>query len=135
MGILSEFKKFIMRGNVVDLAVGLVIGAAFTKIVTAVVDGIFTPPIGWILAGVDFSQLGITLQSAEIKDGKAIPEVKLHIGRLIQSLLDFVIIGICLFLVVKGMNKLQKPAVEPPKETPEDVKLLIEIRDLLKAKA
>lgn len=130
MKIVSEFKQFIQRGNVVDMAVGIVIGAAFGKVVTAMVEGVLTPPIGWILSGVDFSQWGLTLQAAG--DGKQ--EVKLAAGRLIQSLIDFVIVGACLFMVVKAMNKLKGEKPEAPKEPPEDVKLLTEIRDLLKAK-
>ncbi len=130
MKILAEFKQFIQRGNVVDMAVGIVIGVAFGKVVTAVVEGILTPPIGWILSGIDFSQLGITLSEATPDK----PAVKVQVGRLIQSLIDFLIVAACLFMVVKGMNRLRRTKDEAPKEVPEDVKLLTEIRDLLKAK-
>ena len=128
MSIVSELKAFLLRGNVVDMAVGIVIGAAFGKIVSAMVDGILTPPIGWILSGVDFGHIGITLKSAD-EHG---PAVRLLVGRLIQALIDFAIVGACLFFVIKGMNRLKGKAEEKPKETPDDAKLLTEIRDLLK---
>ena len=133
MSIVSELKEFLLRGNVVDMAVGIVIGAAFGKIVGAMVDGILTPPIGWMLSGVDFSHIGIPLKEAG-KDaaGNDTPAVKLLIGRLIQALIDFAIVGVCLFFVIKGMNRLKGKPEEKPKEMPEDVKLLTEIRDLLK---
>lgn len=130
MSMVSEFKKFIMRGNAVDLAVGIIIGAAFGKIVTAMVDGILMPPLGWAISGISFSDLAITLK--EPSDGG--PGVRIKYGILIQAIIDFVIVGACLFLVIKGMNKLQSPPPEKPKETPDDIKLLTEIRDLLKAK-
>lgn len=131
MSMIEEFKKFIQRGNVVDMAVGIVIGAAFSKIVSAMVEGILTPPIGWILSGVDFSQFGLTLKHGTAESPG---EVKLYIGRLIQATIDFVIVAFCLFLVIKGMNKLRRTKDEAPKEPAEDVKLLTEIRDLLKSK-
>jgi large conductance mechanosensitive channel len=121
---LEEFRKFIMRGNVVDLAVGVVIGAAFGKIVASMVEDVFTPIIGMVAGGVDFSSLGVEVGSAKIAYGK-----------FIQATVNFLIIGFCMFLVVKGMNKLQslqaREEIPPPEPTPSE-KLLAEIRDLLK---
>lgn len=125
MTILEEFKKFIQRGNVIDLAVGIIIGAAFGKIVSALVDGILMPPIGALIGGVDFSALKITLTDK----GAAI-----RYGLFLQAVIDFLIIGFCVFMVVKAVNKLQRPKDEAPKEPPPQEKLLAEIRDLLKAK-
>ena len=126
MKLLQEFKQFVQRGNVVDMAVGIVIGAAFAKIVAAMVEGILTPPIGWLLSGVDFSQVGITLSEAS--------GVKIQVGRLIQAFIEFLTVAACLFMVVKGMNKLRGPKDEAPKGPSDEVKLLTEIRDLLKSK-
>jgi large conductance mechanosensitive channel len=120
---LSEFKEFAMRGNVIDLAVGVVIGTAFNKIVTSLVNDVLMPPIGAILGGVDFSGLKVMMG-----------EASLNYGAFIQSVVDFLIIAFTIFMVVKAMNKLQKPkpAETGPAPVPEDVKLLTEIRDLLK---
>lgn len=132
MSFLSEFKAFAMRGNVVDLAVGVVIGAAFGKIVSALVDGLIMPPLGLLIGGVNFSDLAITLQEA----GEGQQEVLFRYGAFLQTVLDFTIIAFAIFLVIKAMNRLQRkqeeaPAAPPP--TPEDVALLREIRDLLKS--
>ncbi|MCE9530011.1 MAG: large-conductance mechanosensitive channel protein MscL [Planctomycetes bacterium] len=108
-----------------DLAVGIIIGAAFGKIVSALVDGILMPPIGALIGGVDFSALKITLTDK----GAAI-----RYGLFLQAVIDFLIIGFCVFMVVKAVNKLQRPKDEAPKEPPPQEKLLAEIRDLLKAK-
>jgi len=131
MGMMSEFKAFAMRGNVVDLAVGVVIGAAFGKIVSALVDGLLMPPLGLLLGGVDFSDLAITLKAAT-ENSEA---VLFKYGAFLQTVVDFMIIAFAIFVVVKLMNSLQRKQEEaPPKpaETPEDVQLLREIRDLLK---
>ncbi len=133
MGMLKEFKEFAMRGNVVDMAVGIVIGAAFGKIVSSFVKDVLMPPIGLLLGGVDFTGLAITLKEAA---GKT-PAVTLNYGRFIQSIVDFTIIAFAIFMVVKAMNTFQKkkeekPA-EPPKPSNEEV-LLTEIRDILKQK-
>ncbi len=122
MGLASEFKAFIMRGNVVDLAVGVVIGAAFTKIVEAMVAGIFTPIIGLLTPNVKFDQVALTLYG----------ESKIGIGLLIQAIINFVIIGACLFTVVKVMNTLKKKEEAAPAEPSATEKLLAEIRDELK---
>lgn len=129
MVILKEFRDFAMKGNVVDLAVGVIIGAAFGKIVSALVDKILMPPIGLLIGGVDFSQLKVIIQSAEA--GRA--EVAISYGEFLQTLVHFIIIAWALFIVIKGMNSLRKQPA-PAAQTPEDVALLREIRDLLKSK-
>jgi len=133
MGMLKEFKEFAMRGNVVDMAVGIVIGAAFGKIVSSFVKDVLMPPIGLLLGGVDFTGLAITLKEAVGK----VPAVTLNYGKFIQSIVDFTIIAFAIFMVVKAMNSMkkkeeEKPA-EPPKPSNEEV-LLTEIRDILKQK-
>ncbi len=121
---LEEFKGFAMRGNVVDLAIAVVIGAAFGKIVTSLVDTIITPVIGLLLGGVDFGEFGVS-----------VGEVTILYGKFIQSIVDFVIVAFVIFLVVKGMNRLKKKEEAVPTAHPEpseEVKLLREIRDELK---
>jgi large conductance mechanosensitive channel len=122
--LLTEFKKFIQRGNVIDLAVGLIIGAAFGKVVSTLVDAVLMPPIGALIGGVNFSALQFTIHGA----------ATIRYGAFLQAVIDFLIIGFCVFLVVKAFNKLQGPKDEGPKEPPPQEKLLAEIRDLLKAK-
>ncbi len=129
----KEFKQFAMRGNVVDMAVGIVIGAAFGKIVSSFVSDVLMPPIGLLLGGVDFSQLMIVLKEAA---GDA-PMVAIKYGVFINTVLDFIIVAFAIFLVVKAMNSLKKkeeakPAA-PPAPSKEEV-LLTEIRDILKQK-
>ena len=136
MGMMSEFKEFAMRGNVVDLAVGVVIGAAFGKIVTALVDNVIMPPIGLLVGGVDFSDLAITLKAASVDAaGEVVPAVEIGIGLFLNALIQFVIVAFAIFMMVKAINRLnRKPAPEPeaPAAPPEDVLLLREIRDALK---
>lgn len=135
MSIAKEFRDFINRGSVVDLAVGIIIGAAFGKIVASFVADVLMPPIGLLLGGVDFSNIAITLKAATGGDPKT--AVVLRIGTFINTVIDFVIVAFAIFLVVKGFNKLRKKEAEKPAEPPaptEDQKLLTEIRDLLKAK-
>ena len=133
MGMASEFREFIAKGNVVDLAVGVVIGAAFGKIVTALVDKVIMPPIGMLVGGVDFSRLGIVLKEAGVDAaGKEVPAVVLAYGEFINALIQFVIIAFAIFLVVKAVNRLRRPEAAPPAATPEDELLLREIRDALK---
>jgi large conductance mechanosensitive channel len=126
----QEFKAFVMRGNVLDLAVGVVIGAAFGKIVSSFVGDVLMPPIGLLLGGVDFSQLGVTLKAAAGDQ----PAVVLAIGKFIQSVIDFVIIAFAIFLVVKAVNRMKReePAPAPPAPSATE-RLLTEIRDLLRA--
>lgn len=133
MGMASEFKEFIAKGNVADLAVGVVIGAAFGKIVTTLVDKVIMPPIGLLIGGVDFSRLGITLKEATVDAaGKEVPAVVLAYGEFINALIQFVIIAFAIFLVVKAINRMRKPVEAAPAGPTEDVLLLREIRDSLK---
>ena len=131
MSLMSEFKEFAMRGNVVDLAVGIVIGGAFGKIVSSFVGDVLMPPIGLLLGGVDFSDLAVTLKDA----AGAAPAVLWSYGKFLQSVVDFVIIAFAIFMLVKGMNTLRKKEEakpEAPKPPPAEEVLLTEIRDLLK---
>lgn len=129
MGMLSEFKAFAMRGNVMDLAVGVVIGAAFGKIVTSLVDQIIMPPIGMLIGGVDFSSYKWILQPAGA-DGKG--EVALQYGAFFNTIIQFAIVALAIFLVVKVMNRMIKKEEAAPAPPPAEVVLLTEIRDLLK---
>jgi large conductance mechanosensitive channel len=122
MGMLNEFKTFAMRGNVIDLAVGVVIGAAFGKIVTALVDGVIMPPIGLAIGGIDFSAITIPLTD----------DVSIAIGAFLNTLIQFVIIAFAIFLVVKVINRLKKEEPAAPAAPGADIVLLTEIRDLLK---
>ncbi|HPC46636.1 MAG TPA: large-conductance mechanosensitive channel protein MscL [Deltaproteobacteria bacterium] len=128
MGMLKEFKEFAMRGNVVDMAVGIIIGAAFGKIVSSLVADVIMPPIGVLLGGVDFSNLAIVIKAAV--DGA--PAVTLNYGKFIQTVIDFIIIAFAIFLLVKGVNTFKRKEEEKPAETPKEILLLEEIRDLLK---
>ncbi|CAN7466006.1 large-conductance mechanosensitive channel protein MscL [Pseudoxanthomonas sp. LjRoot143] len=133
MGMVSEFKEFIARGNVVDLAVGVVIGAAFGKIVTTLVDKIIMPPIGLLVGGVDFSKWAWTLKEATIDAaGKEVPAVVIGIGEFLNTVIQFVIVAFAIFLLVKAVNRLHRKPEAAPAATPEDVLLLREIRDSLK---
>lgn len=132
MSMISEFKSFAMRGNVVDMAVGIVIGGAFGKIVSSFVADVLMPPIGLALGGVDFSDLAITLQEAQ---GEA-AAVTMNYGAFIQTVVDFLIIAFAIFLVVKAMNSVKKKeeAPPPPPKPSKEEELLTEIRDALRAK-
>ena len=133
MGMIAEFKEFAMRGNVIDLAVGVVIGAAFGKIVTALVDNVIMPPIGLLIGGVDFSQWSWTLKEATVDAaGNAVPAVSIGIGLFINAVIQFVIVAFAIFMVVKAMNRLSRKEAPPPAAPTEDVLLLREIRDSLK---
>ncbi len=132
-GFIKEFKSFAMRGNLVDMAVGIIIGAAFGKIVSSFVADVVMPPIGLLVGGLDFSNLGFILKEATDKT----PAVTIRYGTFINALIDFIIIAFSIFLVIKGMNSLKKKEEEAPSATPapkEEVVLLSEIRDLLKSK-
>ncbi len=135
---LNEFKAFAMRGNVVDMAVGVIVGGAFGKIVTSLVNDIIMPPIGFLLGGVNFTDLSCTLGEKLSEDGKTMEAVTVNYGNFIQQTVDFLIIAFCVFLLVKAVMKIVKkkeeePAPAKPEPTAEE-KLLTEIRDLLKNK-
>ncbi len=131
--MLKEFKDFVMRGNVVDMAVGIIIGAAFGKIVSSFVGDVIMPPIGVLLGGVDFSSLAFIVQQAV---GDA-PAVVISYGKFVQSLVDFTIVAFAIFMAVKAINSLKKKEESAPAAPPEPSKeevLLAEIRDLLKTR-
>jgi len=143
MGWLTEFKKFIQRGNVIDLAVGIIMGAAFTTIVNSLVNDVITPPIGYVIKGVDFTKLAFTLpqKSVKVPDPQNPGQLKdvvlepatIKVGSFIQAAISFVITAFCVFLLVKGFNALMRhQSTQPPApEAPPQEKLLREIRDLL----
>jgi large conductance mechanosensitive channel len=134
MSMFKEFKEFAMRGNVIDLAVGVVIGAAFGKIVTSLVEQIIMPPIGLLTGGIDFSQMKWVLKPADNTDpAHKIAEVAIGYGNFINTLIQFLIIAFAIFLVVKAINKLTRREEAAPAPPAADVVLLTEIRDLLKA--
>ena len=133
--MIKEFKEFIMKGNVLDLAVAVIIGAAFGGIVTSFTNDILMPPIGLLLGGVDFSDLAITLQEAvpATATAEAIPAVQIQYGQFINVIIDFLITAFAIFLVVKAYNATQKPAEAPAPAGPSNEEVLLaEIRDLLK---
>lgn len=133
MGMISEFKEFISRGNVVDLATAVVIGAAFGKIVTSMVDGIVMPAIGFLTGGASVSDWKYVLSPASMDAaGKDVAEVAIRYGAFIQTVIDFLLIALVIFLVLKAYNRVRKPVEVAPAATPEDVLLLREIRDSLK---
>jgi large conductance mechanosensitive channel len=137
MGMLKEFKEFAMRGNVIDLAVGVVIGGAFGKIVTSLVNQIIMPPIGWLTGGIDFSDLKWVLKPADNSDpAHKVAEVAIQYGAFINTLIQFAIIAFAIFLMVKAINRLSRKqeAEAPEAAPPADVVLLAEIRDLLKSR-
>lgn len=138
---INEFKEFAIKGNALDMAVGVIIGGAFGKIVTSIVDDLIMPPIGWLIGGVNFSDLKVTLPAEKIADGLEMQSATINYGDFVQNLIDFVIIAFCVFILVKVINKLankkqEEPAPKPaaaPEPSSEE-KLLAEIRDLLKEK-
>lgn len=148
MGFISEFKEFAMRGNVIDMAVGIVIGGAFGKIVSSLVSDIIMPPIGYLTSGVEFKDLKYVIQdgvpASTLPDGTvvdAVKEVAIGYGAFINTILDFIIIAFAIFVVIKAMNtakkRFEKQKIEEPAKAPEptaEEKLLMEIRDAIKAK-
>jgi large conductance mechanosensitive channel len=137
--MFEEFKKFAMHGSVIDLAVGVVIGASFTGIVNSLVKDVIMPPIGWAMGGIDFSNFFFTLKgphAATIAEAQKIGAVTINYGLFVNTILNFIVVAIALFVLIRGINRLQTkplpPSVEPP--PPEDVALLREIRDLLKSR-
>src|ERR1700761_9463112 len=135
MSVVKEFKEFAMRGNVVDLAVGVIIGAAFGKIVTSLVNDIIMPPIGYLTGGIDFKNLKVVIKQGD--PVKKIADVSINYGNFINTVIEFLIIAFCIFLMVKAINSLKKPEEAPaPVDAPptkEEI-LLTEIRDLLAKK-
>jgi large conductance mechanosensitive channel len=131
MSMIKEFKTFAMRGNVVDLAVGIIIGAAFGKIVTSLVNDVLMPPIGMLVGGLDFSQFAITLKQA----AEGSPAVIMRYGAFLNTIIDFVIVAFAIFLLIRAINTMKRKEAEapaaPPAPTPTE-SLLGEIRDLLK---
>jgi large conductance mechanosensitive channel len=137
MAIFSEFKKFAMRGNVIDLAVGVVIGAAFTGIVNSLVKDIITPPIGFLTGGLDFTNLFVTLKGphlATLAEAQKAAAVTLNYGLFINAIISFIVVALALFLLVRQINRLKSPEPETPDAPPENILLLREIRDALKAR-
>ncbi|WP_299467528.1 large-conductance mechanosensitive channel protein MscL [uncultured Gimesia sp.] len=139
MSMIQEFKEFAMKGNVVDMAVGIVIGAAFGKIVTSFVSNIIMPPVGLLIGGVDFSNLALTLKKASVDEaGKTIEAVSINYGAFLNVVLDFIIVAFAIFIVIKAMNaaktrfeKQEAAAPAAPAEPSAEIKLLTEIRDAL----
>ena len=140
MSMVQEFKQFAMKGNVMDMAIGIIIGGAFGKIVSSLVTDVLMPPIGKLMGGVDFSNLFVALDSAKgpfktLADAKAAGVATINYGLFINTIIDFVIVAFAIFLMMKGMNAMHKKEAAKavaPVEPPADVKLLAEIRDLLK---
>jgi large conductance mechanosensitive channel len=145
MGMIKEFKEFAMKGNVLDMAVGIIIGGAFGKIVTSLVNDVLMPPIGLLLGKVSFSELKAVILKGHdaVMEGAAVVQpavtpVTINYGVFIQTIIDFLIVAFCIFLVIKAMNSVMRkkeaePAAPPaPPAPPEDITLLREIRDLLK---
>lgn len=133
---IKEFKEFAVKGNVMDLAIGVIIGGAFGKIVTSLVNDVIMPAVGLLVGGVDFSSLAITLQPETLNDvGEVVTSaVTLNYGIFINTVIDFAIVALVIFAVIKAMNRLKRKEEEKPKEEkhPTQVELLVEIRDLLK---
>ncbi len=135
MKLLDEFKAFAMRGNVVDMAVGIIIGAAFGKIVSSFVGDVIMPPLGLLIGGIDFSGLAVTLKAAD--EAAKTTAVTLNYGKFIQTIIDFIIVAFAIFMAIKGMNALRKKEEAKPAEPPppsKEVVVLSEIRDILKQK-
>jgi large conductance mechanosensitive channel len=132
MGIFAEFKEFAVKGNMVDMAVGIIIGAAFGTVISSLVADVLMPPLGLLIGGVDFSDLAITLKAATGDE----PAVVLGYGQFIQHVIDFLIVALAIFVVVKGINSLRRQEAAAPEVPPAPTReeaLLTEIRDLLKA--
>jgi large conductance mechanosensitive channel len=136
--MFKEFKTFAMRGNVIDLAVGVVIGAAFTGIVTSLVKDIITPPIGWITGGIDFSNFFFVLKGGQfttIADAQKAGAITINYGVFLNTVISFMVVAFVLFIIVRQLNRLVTRPDQSPSAPPEDVVLLREIRDLLKARS
>ena len=134
MGMVSEFKEFAMKGNLVDMAVGFVMGTAFATVVTSFINDIFMPPLGKVMGGVDFGQMKYVIQEATLNaDGTvAAEEVAVRWGAFINAFISFLIVAFVMFMIIKAMNKAKKAEEEAPAAPPANEVLLAEIRDLLK---
>jgi len=136
MKIIQEFKQFAVKGNMIDMAIGIIIGGAFGKIVASLVNDVLMPPLGILLGGVDFTDLKVTLKQASVNElGEALPAVTLNYGTFIQTAIDFLIIALVVFMMIKAINSLKKKEEVAPSAPPaptKDQQLLTEIRDLLK---
>ena len=135
MGIMQEFKEFAVKGNAVDMAVGIIIGAAFGKVISSLVNDVIMPPIGKLMGGVDFSQLFINLGDGDFTSLVAAEEAGAAVlkwGSFVQTSLDFLIVAFAIFMMVKMINKLKRAEEEAPAEPSDEIKLLTEIRDSLK---
>ena len=133
MGFIDEFKQFAIKGNMVDMAVGIIMGGAFGTIVSSLVNDVMMPPIGMLIGGIDFSKLALVLKPATVVDGKDVAAVAISYGKFINAMISFIIVAWVLFMVIKAMNKMKKAeAAAPPPAPPEDIVLLREIRDALK---
>ncbi len=138
MKIITEFKEFAMKGNVLDMAIGIILGGAFGKIVSSLVTDVLMPPLGLLIGGVDFSDLRITLKHEVLNAAGAIlsPAVSINYGKFVQSAIDFTLVALAIFILIKGINRLRKKSAEPaeaavpPAPTKQEV-LLTEIRDIL----
>ncbi|MFC5524592.1 large-conductance mechanosensitive channel protein MscL [Rhodanobacter ginsengisoli] len=136
MSMLQEFKTFAMRGNVMDMAVGIVIGGAFGKIVSSLVNDMIMPPIGWLTGGIDFSELKWVIKPADASNpAHKIAEVAINYGSFINTIITFIIIAFAIFMMIKAINRMQRKQDEAPAAPAADVVLLTEIRDLLKNKS
>lgn len=134
MGMISEFKEFAMKGNLVDMAVGFVMGGAFATVVTSFINDVFMPPLGKVMGGVDFGQMKAIIQP-EVLDAEGVvqtAEVAIRYGAFINAVISFIIVAFVMFMVIKGMNKAKKAEEEAPAAPPANEVLLAEIRDLLK---
>lgn len=133
MGMISEFKDFAMKGNLVDMAVGFVMGGAFATVVSAFIDGIFLPAISPIMGGIDLSNMTYTVSAAELAaDGSVVKEAAIiDLGTFLSATISFLIVAFVMFMIIKGMNKLKKKEEEAPSAPPAQEVLLAEIRDLL----
>jgi large conductance mechanosensitive channel len=133
MSIIKEFKEFAVKGNMVDLAVGIIIGGAFGKVVTSIVSDLLMPPLGYLIGGINFTDIKIQLKAQVLSAaGKTIQEVDINVGNFIQSLVDFGIIAFAVFLIVKGINHMNRKAEEASAPPTKQEELLMVIRDLLK---
>lgn len=132
MGMITEFKEFAMKGNLVDMAVGFVMGGAFATVVTSFINDIFMPPLGKVLGGVDFGNMKYVIQEASMgADGAEVAEVAIRFGAFINAFISFLIVAFVMFMIIKSMNKLKKKEEEAPAAPPANEVLLAEIRDLM----